>query len=102
MDLGLSGKRALVTGGSRGIGKAAEAAAAELSAETGGRVIAFRADTGKEADVKRLVAETAEALGGLDILVNNPANHGDQYRCHAHQTKRPLHTRRVREGAVLY
>jgi NAD(P)-dependent dehydrogenase (short-subunit alcohol dehydrogenase family) len=94
MDLQLTGKRALVTGGRLGIGKAiarqlaregvvvaiaardgaaTEAAAAELSAETGGEVVAFTADTGDDASVKALVAGVVERLGGLDILVNSAA-----------------------------
>ena len=97
MDLGIAGKRALVTGGTRGIGyacalelaregvdvalcardeSAARATAAEIAAETGARVHGFRADTGVADDVTRLVADAANALGGLDILVNNAARVG--------------------------
>ena len=98
MDLELEGKRALVTGGSRGIGKAVAralaregvdvallardrdrlaAAAAELSADFGRRVVAVVADTGDDAGVERAVAEAASLLGGgIDILVNAAAEPG--------------------------
>jgi NAD(P)-dependent dehydrogenase (short-subunit alcohol dehydrogenase family) len=91
MDLQLSGKRALVTGGSRGIGKAIaralategcdvviaartadvlEATAAELAAATGRTVTPIVVDTGDEASVRSMVEQAAQALGGIDILVN--------------------------------
>jgi len=98
MDLELKGKRALVTGGSRGIGKAVAralaregadvailardrerlaAAAAELSAASGGRVVAVVADTTDDAQVARAVAEASVLLGGgIDILVNAAAEPG--------------------------
>jgi NAD(P)-dependent dehydrogenase (short-subunit alcohol dehydrogenase family) len=94
MDLELTGKRAIVTGGSRGIGRAialqlaAEGAdvviaardqaqlrktAGELSSATGRRVIPVVADTGNEKSVNALIAAAASELGGIDILVNNAA-----------------------------
>jgi NAD(P)-dependent dehydrogenase (short-subunit alcohol dehydrogenase family) len=91
MELGLSGRRAVVTGGSKGIGYAVarelaaegvavaicarnpaevEAAAAELSGH-GGTVHGFVADVTKAEEVERFVAAAADALGGIDVLVNN-------------------------------
>ncbi len=97
VDLELAGKAAIVTGGSRGIGKAIaralaqegvdvaiaarsqaplEAAAAELAAETGRRVVPIVADTGRTSAVEVLVAAAVRELGGIDILVNNAARPG--------------------------
>jgi 3-oxoacyl-[acyl-carrier protein] reductase len=90
----LDGKTAVVTGGSRGIGRAIvlrlaaegasvafsflsnQAAADEVVAAAAGparRIIALQADQGSIADQQRLMAQADEALGGLDILVNNAA-----------------------------
>ncbi|MCZ2527172.1 glucose 1-dehydrogenase [Streptomyces sp. NPDC059506] len=89
----LEGRRALVTGGSRGIGRAvverlardgahvvlsyrerrgdAEDVVAEVGSR-GGRAVAVRADLSSVAAVRTLVTEAEETLGGgLDILVNN-------------------------------
>jgi NAD(P)-dependent dehydrogenase (short-subunit alcohol dehydrogenase family) len=99
MDLQLRGRRALVTGGSRGIGLAVaralaaegvdvviaardpdrlEAAAAGLRAASVRRIIPVEIDTGDDASVRAAVAATVDALGGIDILVNNAAQPGSQ------------------------
>lgn len=96
MDLELTGKSAIVTGGSRGIGlaiartlaaeganvalvardKAALEAAREsvsaraAGAQAGQKVIAVAADTGSEESVRQMAATVTAELGGADILVN--------------------------------
>lgn len=88
----LTGRRALVTGGSRGIGAAIARTLAERGADvaityerseeraaevvrritaTGRRGVALRADSADAAAVTASVEAAAEQLGGLDILVNN-------------------------------
>jgi len=73
----LEGKTALVTGGSRGLGKAIARALAGagagvcLASRNLVRVTAFSADVSRSDDVDRLVAETIEDRGRIDILINN-------------------------------
>jgi 3-oxoacyl-[acyl-carrier protein] reductase len=92
METGLHGKIALVCAASKGLGKATamglaaegarvamcarhmptlEAAAAEVASATGAEVFAIAADLSRRADIVRLVQQTVEHFGGLDILVTN-------------------------------
>jgi NAD(P)-dependent dehydrogenase (short-subunit alcohol dehydrogenase family) len=87
----LTGKRALITGGASGIGRATallfarEGAAvsvvdldeaggravAQIITDSGGQAIFVRCDVSQAADCQRAVQQTVDKLGGLDILFNN-------------------------------
>jgi 3-oxoacyl-[acyl-carrier protein] reductase len=91
-SLGLAGKVAIVTGGSRGIGRAvvallssfqakvvvnyvrnedAAAATVALAREQGGEAVAIRSDVSLLAEAERLVNETLERFGRIDFLICN-------------------------------
>ncbi len=92
MDLGLAGRRAVVTGGSKGLGLAIAAellaegasvticsrhadelitAAAGLSGGSDGKVTALPCDVTDPGQVSAFIEAAATAMGGIDILVNN-------------------------------
>jgi NAD(P)-dependent dehydrogenase (short-subunit alcohol dehydrogenase family) len=87
---GLAGRRVLISGGSSGIGlatarrfldegsrvfiaglDAAEVEAAVAGLRPGGEVAGLAGDVSTEADVNRITVAACEALGGLDVLINN-------------------------------
>lgn len=97
MELGLRGRKAIVAGGSRGIGKAIalelaregvdmvltargadalEASAREIAQETGARVLPMACDVTDRQSVDAMVDQAARELGGLNILINSASSPG--------------------------
>jgi len=90
-DFSLAGKRAVVTGAGRGLGREIAIALADYGADVAGfsrsapeldslakeiaargrRFTSVAGDVGSRADIARLAAHTNDVLGGVDILVNN-------------------------------
>ncbi|MBI3966025.1 MAG: glucose 1-dehydrogenase [Chloroflexi bacterium] len=92
MELGLTGKSVVITGGSAGIGRAAaqlfaeegcrvlicgrtaarlEEAATAISSSTGAEVLPVVTDIRELEDIKRMIATARDRFGGVDVLVNN-------------------------------
>src|SRR6185295_147867 len=96
MNISFKGKRVIVAGGSRGIGRSIALAFAENGADVaicarsaeslrvteaelkrhGTKVFAFACDLGAEAEVTQMVKDAGTALGGIDVLVNNASGLG--------------------------
>ncbi|MHB9038219.1 MAG: SDR family NAD(P)-dependent oxidoreductase [Armatimonadota bacterium] len=96
LDLGLQGKKALVTGGGTGIGRAIAVALARECVDVavasrnpdpeaireieshGVKGLRLVADVSKEDQVVKMVEDAIEGLGGLDLYINNSAAHWDE------------------------
>ena len=128
VDFSLDGKVAIVTGGSKGIGRAIALAFAEHGADlvlaarrpealerakqdvaaTGRRVLTVQADMSISADCDKLYQATIKEFGGVDILVNNAAgvslvtlaeeNEADFLRVMKTNVWSPLHLARLVSG----
>ena len=92
MDVRMDGRKAIITGGSAGLGKAMamefnrsgadvaivgrrqdalDLAKTEIETAGDGKVVAISADIRLASDCKRVVGEAEAALGNIDILINN-------------------------------